>query len=182
VAQKNSESGIIFDDMRAFAELWARELPNSDPELFGLIGSILRLASLLENEFRSYTQATFDMGTGDMRILLALRRAGAPFAMRPTDLFQSLLITSGAVTKQVERLTRRGLVDRIPDATRKRSWQIHLTEKGKEVTDVALEAISSRFDIAAAFHRIPLSERRAGNEFLVKMIEGYSTSPSKAAG
>lgn len=167
--------------MRVFAELWARELPDADPQLFALIGSILRLAAMLENEFRSYTQSAFEMGTGDMRILLALRRAGAPFAMRPTDLFQSLLITSGAVTKQVERLTRRGLVDRIPDLNRKRSWQIHLTEEGKRVTDTALEAINSRFSIAAAFRRLPPAERKAGNEFLVRMIAGYGIPSSEVA-
>src|SRR5260221_6575890 len=60
-------------------------------------------------------QARFGMSARDMRVLLALRRGGPPYALRPTDLFESLLVTSGAVTKQVDRLERRRLVKRLPD-------------------------------------------------------------------
>lgn len=168
------DGGQIFEDMQIFADLWSREFPGSDPQLFALIGSVLRLATMLENEFRAYTQSAYAMGTGDMRVLLALRRAGPPFAMRPTDLFQSLLITSGAVTKQVERLTQRGLVERVPDPNRKRSWQIHLTSAGKEMTDSALEEINSRFGIGVAFHKIPVKDRKAGIAFLARMIAEFS--------
>jgi len=165
-----SDKGQIFEDMRVFAELWERELPGKDPGVFRAIGSLLRLAAMLENEFRAYTHRRFQMHTGDMRILLALRRAGSPFSLRPTDLFQSLLITSGAVTKQVERLVRRGLVERIPDPQRKGSWQIHLTDAGKKVTDETVEDIYSTFNFAAAFRSLPPEEAQAGNLFLSKMI------------
>lgn len=38
-----------------------------------------------------------DLNTGDLHVLLALRRSGKPYELRPTDLFRNLLITSGAV-------------------------------------------------------------------------------------
>lgn len=163
----------IFEDMSVFAGLWERELPEMDSGVLRVIGSLLRLAAMLEGEFRTYTQKQFDMGTGDMRILLALRRAGAPYALRPTDLFQSLLITSGAVTKQVERLMRRGLVDRIPDPQRKGGWQIHLTDSGKTVTDEAIKAIYSTFGISAAYRGLLPEEAKAGNLFLMRMIVNF---------
>lgn len=172
----SSDGKPIFEDMRLFAELWERELPGVDPSVFQMIGSLLRLAAMLENEFRAFTQEKFDMGTGDMRILLALRRAGRPFALRPTDLFQSLLITSGAVTKQVERLTRRGLVDRIPDPNRKAGRLIHLTKFGKKVTDQTVDAIHSRFNITLAFRGLTEEERQAGNLFLRKMIVNFDAA------
>ena len=173
------DTGKIFEDMRTFAELWEREVPGSDPGAMRVIGSLLRLAAMLENEFRDYTQKQFSMGTGDMRILLALRRAGAPFALRPTDLFQSLLITSGAVTKQVERLTQRGFVDRVPDPQRRGGWQVHLTAAGKRVTDETLAAIQSTFNITAAYRKLSAAEGAAGNIFLSKMIMNFEAAAAQ---
>ena len=51
----------------------------------------------------------------DMRVLFALRRAGKPYAWRPTDLFRAHLVTSGAITKQVGRLTSLGFVERTDE-------------------------------------------------------------------
>jgi len=44
------------------------------------------------------------LNTGDLHVLLALRRLGKPYESRPTDLFRALLITSEAVAKRVARL------------------------------------------------------------------------------
>jgi MarR family 2-MHQ and catechol resistance regulon transcriptional repressor len=41
-----------------------------------------------------------------------------------------VLLTSGSMTAAVNRLEKKGLVQRIPDPTDGRSFQIHLTEKG----------------------------------------------------
>ena len=167
-------------DMWQFAELWERELPGADDGVFMAIGSVLRLAAMLENEFRTYTQTELGMGPGDMRVLLALRRAGPPYGLRPTDLFQALLITSGAVTKQVERLTRRGLVDRIPEPNRKGSWLVHLTDDGRTLTDVALKAIHSQLRFSGAFRSLSAEEGRKGNHFLGRMIARYEVLASGA--
>ena len=62
-------------------------------------------------------------------VLAMLRRSGAPYAMRPTDLFEALLVTSGAVTKQVDRLQRRRLVKRLPDPEHGGGFRVQLTER-----------------------------------------------------
>lgn len=160
-------------NIQRFTEQWERMLPEFDVGPFITIGSLLWLAQMLDNEFRNYTRTNFQMGTGDMRILLALRRAGESFALRPADLFRALLITSGAVTKQLERLTQRGLVERIPDPHRKGGWQIHLTPEGKAITDTALKDIYNDFRISTAFRKLNISEGEAGNLFLQKLITEY---------
>jgi DNA-binding MarR family transcriptional regulator len=90
---------------------------------------------LMEREFNRYTTAKFGMSPSTIRILLTLRRAGRP--MRPTDLFKQLIITPGAITKQVDRLEARGYVRRVFNSEDKRGWLIVITKAGRTITDKA---------------------------------------------
>lgn len=125
------------------AQQWQQQRPDLDLTAFRLVAAVMQLAQILEAEFRSLAQARFGIGSGDMRILMALRRAGAPHAMRPTDLFQGLLVSSGAVTKQVERLVAMGYVKRIQAQTGRRRQLIALTADGMAAADFAQEAIAT---------------------------------------
>ena len=77
-----------------------------------------------------------------MRVLYALRRAGAPYSRRPTELFRALLVTSGAITKQVDRLVKLKLVKRSPDPANKGSFLVNLTARGLKMADDALTALA----------------------------------------
>jgi DNA-binding MarR family transcriptional regulator len=125
------------------AQQWHEQRPDLDLTSFRLVAAVMQLAQILEAEFRSLAQSRFGIGPGDMRILLALRRAGPPYAMRPTDLFQSLLISSGAVTKQVERLAALGYVSRVPAQAGRGRSLIALTEAGMAAADFTQEAIAT---------------------------------------
>ncbi len=46
---------------------------------------------------------------------------------------EKVLLTSGSMTAAVNRLSRKKLVRRVPDPSDGRSFQIHLTEKGREL-------------------------------------------------
>jgi len=134
------------DSDRTVADLeqqWHAQRPDLDLTAFRLVASVMQLAQILEAEFRSLAQAKFGIGSGDMRILMALRRAGEPYAMRPTDLFQSLLVSSGAVTKQVERLVAMGYVKRVQAQSGRRRQLIALTPNGIAAADFAQEAIAT---------------------------------------
>ena len=63
--------------------------------------------------------AEADLGNGDFDVLATLRRAGAPFRLSPGELSASTMVTSGAVTKRVDRLESKGLVKRSVSADRR---------------------------------------------------------------
>ncbi len=88
-----------------------------------------------------------------MRVLLALRRAGGDYAMRPTDLFRALLVTSGAITKKVDRMSTAGLVRRI----KRGGLRVQLTPKGKHVADKAMTEIARSALVSRS--RVSLSRR-----------------------
>jgi DNA-binding MarR family transcriptional regulator len=122
------------DAVDRIAEQWARERPELDVGPMLLVGRIHRLAGLLDQELRPvFAQA--DLGNGDFDVLASLRRAGAPYQLTPTELAGTTMVTSGAVTKRVDRLVRQGLVERSASETDGRGRVIALTRKGKQVQE-----------------------------------------------
>lgn len=122
---------------------WEEQRPDLDLTAFRLVGAVMQLSQIFETEFRELAQREFGIGAGDLRILLALRRTGEPYALRPTDLFKSLLVSSGAVTKQVDRLADSGFVEKVlPKGARLRRL-IALTPKGVRAANLAQESIAT---------------------------------------
>jgi DNA-binding MarR family transcriptional regulator len=122
------------DAVDRIAEQWARERPELDVEPMLLVGRIHRLAGLLDAELRPvFAQA--DLGNGDFDVLASLRRSGPPYQLTPTELAGTTMVTSGAVTKWVDRLVKQGLVDRSASETDGRGRVIALTRKGKDLQE-----------------------------------------------
>src|SRR5690349_20628211 len=90
---------------------WARERPELDTGPMSIVGRVHRLAELLDAGLRPVF-AEADLGNGDFDVLATLRRAGPPFRLTAGELSASTLVTSGAVSKRVDRLEARGLVTR----------------------------------------------------------------------
>jgi len=137
---------------------WAGVRPDLDIRSVLVIGEVYRLGQAIENEFRSYAQREFSLGAGDVRILLALRRSASLPPLRATDLFQSLLVSSGAVTKQIDRLERQGYVRRDLDSRQKKQRLISLTKAGKAIADKAIEDIAKTFGISKAVAALPAAD------------------------
>ena len=149
---------------------WQRERPDLDLGDFLLAIYLRRLGRLIESEYEHMCQARFGMSASDMRVLLALRRGGPPHAMRPTDLFEALLVTSGAVTKQVDRLQRRRLVKRLPDPEHGGGFRVQLTDRGLEMVDAAVELLARNSAIRPATSKFDKREREAATRFCLKLI------------
>jgi DNA-binding MarR family transcriptional regulator len=48
-------------------------------------------------------------------VLATLRRAGHPYQLSPTDLFNVLMLSSGTMTHRIDRLEQADFVKRIAD-------------------------------------------------------------------
>jgi DNA-binding MarR family transcriptional regulator len=149
---------------------WERERPDLDLGDFLLAIYLRRLGRLIETEYDRVCQARFAMSAWDMRVLLALRRGGPPHAMRPTDLFEALLVTSGAVTKQVDRLERRRLVKRLPDPDYGGGFRVQLTKRGLEMVDAAVELLAVDSAVKPATAQLDPREREEGTRFCLKLV------------
>ena len=122
------------DHVGRIMEQWRRERPDLDPSPMGVIGRLHRLAEALHAELRPVF-AEAGLSDGDFDVLASLRRAGAPYQLTPGELAASTMVTSGAVTKRVDRLEEKGYVTRTVCVDDARSRQIALTDAGIALID-----------------------------------------------
>jgi DNA-binding MarR family transcriptional regulator len=117
---------------------WARERPDLDTSAMGIIGRLHRLGAVLHDELRPVFAAA-GLSDGDFDVLAALRRAGEPFELTPGELAATTMITSGAVTKRVDRLVAAGWVTRSVAGHDARVRWIALTPAGRALVDGVVE-------------------------------------------
>jgi DNA-binding MarR family transcriptional regulator len=126
------------DAVDRIIEQWRMERPELDTSPMAVVGRIHRVAAILDEGLRTVFAAE-GLGNGDFDVLATLRRAGAPYRLTPTQLTATMMVTSGAVTKRVDRLERAGLVTRSVSADDGRGRLIELTARGRELTDTLVE-------------------------------------------
>jgi DNA-binding MarR family transcriptional regulator len=115
---------------------WARERPDVDVGPQGVIGRLHRLAALLTEQL-CLVYRRHGLNEGEFDVLAALRRAGEPFERAPGELAAFTMVTTGAMTKRLDRLERDGLVTRRRSAEDGRGRVIALTGAGRELFDRA---------------------------------------------
>ena len=145
---------------------WARERPDLDPTPQGVIGRLHRLADRLTEELVA-AYGRFGLGEGEFDVLATLRRAGAPYQLTPGDLAAQTMVSSGAVTKRVDRCVQQGWVSRRVSADDARGRVVALTDAGLRVID---EAVTAHM---ANEHRLVSSLTAAERDRLAQLLEKW---------
>ncbi len=130
------EPGEPLDRVARIQEEWRRERPDLDTSPQGVIGRLHRLADRLSEELRLVYDA-YGLGEGEFDVLCALRRAGEPYERAPGELAAHTMVTTGAMTKRIDRLERAGLVTRRRSSDDQRGRIVALTRPGRELIDRA---------------------------------------------
>jgi DNA-binding MarR family transcriptional regulator len=158
------------DQVDRILEQWRRERPDLDTSPMSVIARISRLSRILERRIAEVLRA-HGLNESQFGVLAALRRAGPPYCLSPTALYSSLLISSGAMTNRLDRLTASGLVRRIPDPSDRRSTLVQLTPKGLRLVEEAVAAHTENEQRLLA----PLSpaERRTMADLLRKLLSEF---------
>jgi DNA-binding MarR family transcriptional regulator len=122
---------------------WEQQDPTLDVSPIGVIGRVHSIADWL-SEQRVALYAKYALGAGEFDVLAALLRSGPPYEMSPSSLADWTLVSSGAVTKRVDRCMEQGWVTRRSGQGDGRSRVIALTPEGKELIDVVWAASITR--------------------------------------
>lgn len=129
----------IRDEIDALVPAWEAALPPDTVAALELGKRLARLSGMFEQAVRAelselgLTYAEFD-------VLVALRRAGAPYRLKPSELSRSLFLTSGGISNVLQRLASAGHVERGATTGDGRSRWVQLTAEGHETTTKALDA------------------------------------------
>jgi DNA-binding MarR family transcriptional regulator len=124
------------DRVARIQQAWARERPDVDVRPQGVIGRLHRVADHLTEQL-CIVYRRHGLGEGEFDVLAALRRAGEPFERAPGELATFTMVTTGAMTKRIDRLERDGLVTRRPSTNDGRGRVVALTNAGRELIDQA---------------------------------------------
>ncbi|WP_428428866.1 MarR family winged helix-turn-helix transcriptional regulator [Pararhizobium sp.] len=151
---------------------WQRELPDLDTEPMAILGRAYRLANLVRPSIEA-TFASFGLDRGEFDVISTLRRSGPPYRLTPTELYTSLMISSGGLTHRLDRLKKSGLILRQRSQDDGRSMAVGLTEEGirlaeaafrvdmaSEVTFMSELSVEERTDLAALLRKLLVSVER----------------------
>lgn len=118
----------------------AARYPDLDTRAFGVTGRVLRLAQLFESK-RTEHLDTFGLTPGDFDVLATIRRTQGSDGVNPGQVLQSVLITSGGLTKRLDRLESAGLIRRHPDPADRRATLLRLTPSGVDLVDRVIPSL-----------------------------------------
>lgn len=130
------KAGASQDHVGRLRDLWAKSLPGVDTEGMAIIGRARRITLAL----RPGIEAIFKvhgLDAGEFDVLASILRAGAPYRLRPTELYRALMISSGGLTDRLMRLEERGLIRRVSAPDDKRSLLVELTKQGQRRAEAA---------------------------------------------
>lgn len=127
------------DDIDRIVAQWNRERPDLDVAPMALIGRLGRLREKIVRE-QEKVFARFGLNSAGFDVLATLRRHGAPYALSPGALMDSMMITSGTVTNRIDQLEKAGLVSRETNPDDRRSMIVALTPAGLKLIDEAVTA------------------------------------------
>lgn len=123
----------IVDPFEQVLSGMAKALPGVDLTAVAISVRIGRLASIFNRAVEDLVRP-HGFGYGELEVLFFLLNGGKPAGMRPSDLMKGCFVTSGAITGRVDRLTKLGLVQRIPSLIDRREMTVRLTRNGEKLS------------------------------------------------
>jgi len=83
----------------------------------------------------------FNLTPAAFEVLVALRAQPSPRQLTPTELYNSVLLSSGGTTKVLIHLEDRGLIERFRNPDDGRSKIVKLTRAGKQIAERAMAVV-----------------------------------------
>jgi DNA-binding MarR family transcriptional regulator len=151
-------------------EQWARERPDLAVLPMFIFWRLLDAAETVMRDHMNPLFAEAGLQPGEFDVLATLRRAGEPYLLSPTQLYETVMISSGGMTNRLDRLERAGFVERRPDPNDRRGKLIALTDSGKRVIDETIgRHVANEERILSA---LTPAEQNKLNTLLRKLIAG----------
>jgi DNA-binding MarR family transcriptional regulator len=125
---------------------WRTARPDLDASPLEVVGRVIVLAQHLERSVEAALER-HNLALGQFDILATLRRHGKKGGLTPTQLLESVVLSSGGMTARLDALADAGFIARKPNPDDRRMVVIELTSKGRRVID---NATKTRFNEAKA--------------------------------
>lgn len=135
---------MSLDSVDSILAQWKNVRPDLDCSSMGVIGRLRRTSNTwktkMDKVFKEHGLSSIEFD------ILATMRRSDPSGITPTELYKTLMLSSGAVSTRLEQLVKGGLVERISSEQDRRSCKVTLTSKGVELINTALNAHVENMD------------------------------------
>lgn len=118
---------------------WQHECPELDASVMALFGRLIEANEMLNRLHLDPLDKAHDLRRGEFDVLATLRRSGEPYALSPTELYRSMMVSSGGMTNRLDRLEKAGLVRRRRNREDRRAIIVELSEMGLKKIDHILQ-------------------------------------------
>ncbi len=156
------------DAIDGIVEQWRRERPDLELEAMAIVGRLGRLHLVAQPAIEAVF-AAHGLQRGEFDVLAALRRSGAPFALNPSVLADTLMLSRAGMTGRLDRLESAGLVQRVADAGDRRAVRVVLTAAGRELIDEVVAAHTA--NEARLLAVLPAKDRRDLDRILRVLLD-----------
>jgi DNA-binding MarR family transcriptional regulator len=167
------------DTIDRFKQEWATQRPDLDFDYLATIGRILRVSAHLRENMDRWL-APFGLTWEMFDLVASLQRSGGGTGLRPTDLYEECMLSSGATTNRVDRAEKLDYAVRRPDPDDGRATRIALTRRGRTLAAKAMTEHAKRAGQIA--QRLNAKERKQLAGLLRKLLLSLETEAAPAAG
>lgn len=131
------------DEVDLLIDAWSRRLPGVDLTPLDVMSRLRRVANRL-GRLRVSAFSGAGLAAWEFDVLAALRREEPPHELSPAQLIEATMIGSAAMTNRLDNLSRRGLVERLPNPRDGRSVLVRPTAEGAARVDDAMRRLAER--------------------------------------
>jgi DNA-binding MarR family transcriptional regulator len=165
------------DTLDRFMAEWSAQRPDLDFDYLATIGRILRVSAHLRETMDDWL-APFGLTWEMFDLLASLQRSGGKTGLRPTDLYEACMLSSGAMTNRVDRAEKLDYAVRQPDPDDGRATRIALTRRGRVLTEKAMTEHAAR--AGAISRRLTAKEQAQLGSLLRKLLLSFEQKPAAA--
>ncbi|MFV3075038.1 MarR family winged helix-turn-helix transcriptional regulator [Niveispirillum fermenti] len=145
---RSTDRTFVTDPLERGRHYFRDAIPGIDTGYFGPMWHALAIAQIVWRDIDDIA-AGYGVSGSDIFVLAALliEEDRSP---RPTDLARMLFVTAAAISVRVAKLSKSGLVERVPAPDDHRTVHLRVTGKGRELTLSAMERIARTCSFARA--------------------------------
>jgi DNA-binding MarR family transcriptional regulator len=161
------------DDFDDHVEWAVKAWPVIDPDVEAIVCRVEKAQRYLERAAVD-TLDDLDLPQGELKILLRLARG----TRSQGEIAKSLLVSTGTMTNQLDKLEAAGRIVRLPDPGDRRGKLVELTAKGRATLDTYI-------NVQAEYERQLLGQLSPGdkkqlNHLLRKLLASLGEKPAPA--
>ncbi|ACM38456.1 transcriptional regulator [Allorhizobium ampelinum] len=149
---------------------WEEDFPGEDSSPIA-IAMRLRHLYLLDQASLEEVLVAFDIGIGEVDVLTHLRHQSPPYRLRPSDLAELCMVTTGAITGRITRLEDKGFVERVPSLSDKRTVYVQMTESGEKLLRETRVQVARSSHFLDGIRSLSAPERTRLDRLLAKLIQ-----------